>query len=84
MREVADDVWLLTGLRGPVNAYLVGTVLIDAGGPWDAGYLLSTLEDLDVLVEVLADQPRKILDRPLLPARMAIAVVQQEDHGLQG
>jgi glyoxylase-like metal-dependent hydrolase (beta-lactamase superfamily II) len=48
MREVADDVWLLTGLRGPVNAYLVGTVLIDAGGPWDADYLLRVLGDVDV------------------------------------
>jgi hypothetical protein len=33
---------------------------------------------------VLADQPPQILDRPLLAARVAIAVVQQQDHGLQG
>jgi glyoxylase-like metal-dependent hydrolase (beta-lactamase superfamily II) len=48
MDEVADGVWLLPGLRGPVNAYLMETVLIDAGGPWDAGYLLETLDGLDV------------------------------------
>ena len=42
------------------------------------------LEHLDVLAQVLADQPREILDRPLLAARMAIAVMQQQDHGLQG
>ncbi len=48
MREVADDVWLLDGLRGPVNAYLIGTVLVDAGGPWDAGYLLRELGDVAV------------------------------------
>ncbi len=42
------------------------------------------LEHLDLLAQVLADQPREILDRPLLPARVAIAVVQQQDHGLQG
>ena len=44
----------------------------------------AALEHLDLLAQVLADQPLQILDRPLLPARMAIAVVQQQDHGLQG
>ena len=53
-----------------------GLPVRDAGGV--------ALEHLDVLVQVLADQPREILDRPLLPARVAIAVVQQQDHGLQG
>ncbi len=48
MDEVADGVWLLPGLHGPVNAYLMDTVLVDAGGPWDAGYLLRTLEGHDV------------------------------------
>jgi hydroxyacylglutathione hydrolase len=48
MDEVADGVWLLTGLRGPVNAYLMETVLVDAGGPWDAGYLLRALAEEDV------------------------------------
>ncbi|HEX6391684.1 MAG TPA: MBL fold metallo-hydrolase [Solirubrobacteraceae bacterium] len=48
MDEVADGVWLLPGLRGPVNAYLMETVLVDAGGPWDAGYLLRTLDGHDV------------------------------------
>jgi len=48
MDEVADGVWLLPGLRGPVNAYLMETVLVDAGGPWDAGYLLRELDGEDV------------------------------------
>ena len=38
------------------------------------------LEHLGVLVEVLADQPREVLDRPLLPAGQAVAVVQEQDH----
>ena len=42
------------------------------------------LEHLDVLAQVLADQPREILDRPLLAARVAVAVVEQQDHGRQG
>jgi hypothetical protein len=44
----------------------------------------AALEHLDLLAKVLADQPLQILHRPLLPARMAVAVVQQQDHGLQG
>ena len=38
------------------------------------------LEHLDVLVEVLADQPREIGHRPLLAAGQAVAVVQEQDH----
>ena len=38
------------------------------------------LEHLDVLAEVLADQPREVLDRALLPAGHAVAVVQEQDH----
>ena len=37
-------------------------------------------EDLDVLAQLGADQPREVLDGPFLPAGDAIAVVQQEDH----
>ena len=39
------------------------------------------LEHLRVLAEVLADQPREVLDGPLLAAGQAVAVVQQQDHG---
>ncbi len=38
-------------------------------------------EHLRLLAQVLADQPREILDRALLAAREAVAVVQEEDHG---
>jgi hypothetical protein len=38
------------------------------------------LQDLGLLAQLAADQPRQVLDRPLLPAGDAIAVVQQEDH----
>ena len=35
MQEVADEVWLLTGVpRYLFNVYLVGDVLIDAGTRW--------------------------------------------------
>ena len=39
------------------------------------------LQHLHVLAELLADQPREIVDRPLLAAGMAVAVVQKQDHG---
>ena len=39
------------------------------------------LEHLDVLAEVLADQPRQVLDRALLAAGDAVAVVEEQDHG---
>ena len=39
------------------------------------------LEHLDVLAEVLADQPREVLDGAFLPAGDAVAVVQEQDHG---
>ena len=38
------------------------------------------LEDLDVLAEVLADQPREVIDRTFLPAGDAIAVVEEKNH----
>ena len=39
------------------------------------------LEHLDVLAEVLTDQPREVLDRAFLAAGDAVAVVQEKDHG---
>ena len=39
------------------------------------------LEQLGLLAEVLAQQPQEVLDRALLAARDAVAVVQEEDHG---
>ena len=38
------------------------------------------LEHLGVLAQVLADQPREVLDRALLAAGGAVAVVQEQDH----
>ena len=38
------------------------------------------LEDLGVLAEVLADEPREVLDDAFLAAGHAVAVVQEEDH----
>ena len=38
------------------------------------------LEDLDLLAEVLADEPGELLDDALLAAGHAVAVVQEEDH----
>ncbi len=39
------------------------------------------LEQLDVLAQVLAHEPREVLDHALLAAGRAVAVVQDEDHG---
>ena len=39
------------------------------------------LEQLDLLAQVLAHEPQEVLDRALLAARDAVAVVQEEDHG---
>ena len=36
---------------------------------------------VDVLAEVLADQPREVLDGAFLPPGDAVAVVQEQDHG---
>ncbi len=38
------------------------------------------LQHLRFLAELRADQPREVLDRPLLPAGHAVAVVEQEDQ----
>ena len=42
------------------------------------------LEHLRVLAQVLADQPSQVGDGPLLTAREAVAVVQQQDHVARG
>ena len=39
------------------------------------------LEHLDVLAEVLTNQPREVFDRAFLPAWVAVAVVQKKNHG---
>ena len=39
------------------------------------------LQHLDLLAEVLADQPRHVLDGALFASGHAVAVVQQQDHG---
>ena len=39
------------------------------------------LEQLDLLAQVLAQQPLQVLDGALLAARDPVAVVQEEDHG---
>jgi hypothetical protein len=41
------------------------------------------LQHFDVLVEVFADQPPEVLDRSLLAAHVAVAVVEEEDHAAQ-
>jgi hypothetical protein len=38
------------------------------------------LEHLHLLPEVLADQPRQVLDGPLLATGQPVAVVQEQDH----
>ena len=42
------------------------------------------LEHLHVLVQMLADEPLQVRDRPFLPADMAIAVVEEQDHAPRG
>ena len=39
------------------------------------------LEQLGLLAQVLAHEPQEVLDRALLAAGGAVAVVQEEDHG---
>ena len=51
--------------RGGTGAAVVGAV---------------ALEELDLLAEVLAREPGEVADDALLPARDAVAVVQDEDH----
>ena len=38
------------------------------------------LEDLGVLAEVLADQPREVINRTFLPTGDAVAVVEEKNH----
>ena len=41
------------------------------------------LEHLHVLVQVRADEPLQVGDRPFLPADVAVAVVEEQDHAAQ-
>jgi glyoxylase-like metal-dependent hydrolase (beta-lactamase superfamily II) len=43
MQPVADNVWMLSLSANFVNAFVIGDVLIDAGGPWDASGLIAAL-----------------------------------------
>ena len=38
------------------------------------------LEDLDVLAKVLTDQPGEVINRTFLPARDAVAIVEQKNQ----
>jgi hydroxyacylglutathione hydrolase len=56
VKELAEGVWhvkCLPGLPWAVNAYLIGDVLIDAGGRQSAGRILRQLEGHDVSVHAL-------------------------------
>ena len=56
MRELADGVWhikCLPGLSWAVNAYLIGDVLIDAGGRQSAGRILKQLDGHEVAAHAL-------------------------------
>ncbi len=45
MRQLADDVWQLSGFpRDNVNVYVIGDVLIDAGAPWDRHRIARQIE----------------------------------------
>ena len=54
MRQLADDVWQLSGLpANGVNAYVVGDVLIDAGTRLDRGRILKQVRDRGLTTHVL-------------------------------
>jgi len=54
MEQLADDVWQLSGFPADnINKYLVGDVLIDAGGPWEAKRILRDLDGRDVAAHAL-------------------------------
>src|SRR5919201_1191252 len=55
MKRLAEDVWHLDTIRIPnaVNAYLLGDVLIDAGGRRSAGMILRQLDGHEVLAHAL-------------------------------
>ena len=45
MRQLADDVWQLSGFpRDNVNVYVIDDVLIDAGAPWDRHRIARQIE----------------------------------------
>jgi len=66
------------GLRDLVRAQAPGEHPGRGARPPERGGV--TLEDLRVLAEPLADEPREVLDDALLTAGHAVAVVQEEDH----
>lgn len=54
MREIAPDVQLITGFPPlAVNCYLVGDVLVDAMGRWDAKHILKQLKGRTVNAHAL-------------------------------
>jgi len=53
VKEVADNVWMLTVRANIVNLYVVGDVLIDAGMPWDGGWILEQLRDRDIAAHAI-------------------------------
>ena len=61
-----------SGCRPPASIPAAAFAAAERGGV--------ALEDLGVLAEVLAHEPREVLDDAFLPAGHAVAVVQEEDH----
>jgi glyoxylase-like metal-dependent hydrolase (beta-lactamase superfamily II) len=54
MRQLADDVWQLSGFpRDNVNVYVVEDVLIDAGAPWDRHRIAKQIEGLSLSAHAL-------------------------------
>jgi glyoxylase-like metal-dependent hydrolase (beta-lactamase superfamily II) len=53
MKQVADGVHSLGGIRDGINAYLVGDVLVDARTKWAARTLLRSLEGREVRAHAL-------------------------------
>ncbi len=53
MKEIADGVWRLPVRANVVNVFVVGDVLIDAGMPWDAGWLLGQLAGRDIAAHAI-------------------------------
>src|SRR4051812_41706943 len=54
MREIADDLWLITGFPPyAINCYLAGDVLVDAMTKLDAGRIRKALKDRPVSAHAL-------------------------------
>ncbi len=54
MRELADDLWLITGLPPyGINCYLAGDVLVDAMSKFDAGRIRKALDGRSVSAHAL-------------------------------